>query len=55
MIAQAARRVEDDIIGIAKTVADNYEDEELRSTYVNISLDLYVLGPCCLLLSSEEY
>jgi hypothetical protein len=23
-------------------VADNYEDEELRDTFINISLDLYV-------------
>ncbi|KAJ5903708.1 hypothetical protein N7504_006091 [Penicillium tannophilum] len=36
----AARKVEDDIIGIAKSVAENFDDEELRDTFVNISLDL---------------
>lgn len=34
--------MEDDIIGIAKSVAENFDDEELRETFVNISLDLYV-------------
>lgn len=29
-------------MGIAKTVAENYEDEELRDTFINISLDLCV-------------
>lgn len=33
--------MEDDVVGIAKTVTDNYEDEELRDTLINISLDLY--------------
>jgi len=42
MLFQAARRVEDDIVGIAKSVAENYEDEELRSTFINVSLDLCV-------------
>lgn len=28
--------------GIAKTVTDNYEDEEIRRDFVNIALDLYV-------------
>ncbi|CAI7583248.1 unnamed protein product [Penicillium pancosmium] len=41
----AARRVEDDIVGIAKSVADHYEDEELRDTLVNISLDLVLEQP----------
>ncbi|KAJ5127539.1 hypothetical protein N7448_008318 [Penicillium atrosanguineum] len=41
----AARRVEDDIVGIAKTVSENYEDEELRDTYINISLDLVLEQP----------
>jgi nuclear cap-binding protein subunit 1 len=34
--------VEDDIQGIAKSVTDNYDDEEIRRDFVNISLDLYV-------------
>lgn len=29
-------------MNIAKSVAENYEDEELRETLINISLDLYV-------------
>ncbi|KAJ5902477.1 hypothetical protein N7495_003005 [Penicillium taxi] len=41
----AARRVEDDIMGIAKSVAEHYDDEELRETYVNISLDLVLEQP----------
>lgn len=31
------------MVGIAKTVAENYGDEELRDTFITISLDLYVL------------
>jgi hypothetical protein len=27
---------------IAKSVAENYEDEELRNNYVDIAIDLYV-------------
>jgi hypothetical protein len=27
---------------IAKSVAENYEDEELRKSYVDIAIDLYV-------------
>ncbi|KAF7714113.1 Uncharacterized protein PECH_000339 [Penicillium ucsense] len=41
----AARRVEDDVVSIAKTVAENYEDEELRNTMINISLDLVLEQP----------
>ncbi|KAJ5570344.1 uncharacterized protein N7459_009774 [Penicillium hispanicum] len=41
----AARRVEDDILGIARSVAENYDDEELRDTFVNISLDLVLEQP----------
>ena len=37
--------VEDDVVGIAKTVTDNYDDEELRDTLINISLDLYETMP----------
>lgn len=50
-VHQAARRAEDDVVGIAKTVADNYEDEELRETFVTISLDLCVLAYHYLILS----
>lgn len=38
--------MEDDILNIAKSVAENYEDEELRETLINISLDLYVWRSC---------
>ncbi|KAJ6186362.1 hypothetical protein N7519_007663 [Penicillium mononematosum] len=41
----AARRAEDDVQGIAKTVADNYEDEEIRGDFVNIALDLVLEQP----------
>ncbi|OQE21091.1 hypothetical protein PENSTE_c012G04663 [Penicillium steckii] len=41
----AARRVEDDILGIARSVADHFEDEELKDTLVNISLDLVLEQP----------
>ncbi|CAL5868862.1 uncharacterized protein PFLUO_LOCUS3089 [Penicillium psychrofluorescens] len=41
----AARRVEDDVQGIAKTVVDNYDDEELRETFTNISIDLVLEQP----------
>lgn len=43
--------MEDDIIGIAKSVAENFDDEELRDTFVNISLDLYVCLPTPILRS----
>ncbi|KAJ6092052.1 hypothetical protein N7467_004021 [Penicillium canescens] len=41
----AARRVEDDIQSIAKTVFENYDDEEIRRDFVNISLDLVLEQP----------
>ncbi|KAK5787507.1 hypothetical protein VI817_010004 [Penicillium citrinum] len=41
----AARRVEDDILGIARSVADHFEDDELKDTLVNISLDLVLEQP----------
>ncbi|KAE8377907.1 MIF4G like-domain-containing protein [Aspergillus bertholletiae] len=41
----AARRAEDDVVNIAKSVADNYEDEELRQTFVDISVDLALEQP----------
>lgn len=28
---------------LAKTAADNYDDEEIRDSFVNIAIDLYVL------------
>ncbi|CAI7629132.1 unnamed protein product [Penicillium glandicola] len=41
----AARRAEDDVQGIAKTVTDNYDDDEIRRDFVNISLDLVLEQP----------
>ncbi|CAI7583601.1 unnamed protein product [Penicillium viridicatum] len=41
----AARRAEDDVQGIAKTVAENYDEEEIRRDFVNISLDLVLEQP----------
>ncbi|KAB8256014.1 MIF4G like-domain-containing protein [Aspergillus pseudonomiae] len=41
----AARRAEDDVVTIAKSVADNYEDEELRQAFVDISVDLALEQP----------
>ncbi|KAJ5231329.1 uncharacterized protein N7469_005917 [Penicillium citrinum] len=45
LFVQAARRVEDDILGIARSVADHFEDDELKDTLVNISLDLVLEQP----------
>ncbi|KGO64660.1 MIF4-like, type 1/2/3 [Penicillium italicum] len=41
----AARRAEDDVQGIAKTVTDNYDDMEIRRDFVNIALDLVLEQP----------
>ncbi|KAI9923556.1 hypothetical protein ASPWEDRAFT_168442 [Aspergillus wentii DTO 134E9] len=41
----AARRAEDDVVSIAKTVAENYEDEEIRNSYIEIVLDLVIEQP----------
>jgi len=37
--------VEDEIISIAKTVCDNYEDQELRNSFYQLSLQLVVEQP----------
>ncbi|BCS02405.1 NCBP1 family protein [Aspergillus luchuensis] len=41
----AARRAEDDAVSIAKSVADNYEDQEFRNSFVDIALDLVLEQP----------
>ncbi|KAL4801721.1 MIF4G like-domain-containing protein [Aspergillus unguis] len=41
----AARRAEDDALSIAKNVAENYEDEELRDSFIEIALDLVLEQP----------
>ncbi|KAL3495672.1 MIF4G like-domain-containing protein [Aspergillus germanicus] len=41
----AARRAEDDALSIAKSVSENYEDEELRDNFIDISLDLILEQP----------
>jgi nuclear cap-binding protein subunit 1 len=37
---QAARKAEDDVGGVAKTMTDNYEDEELRTGFTELVLQL---------------
>jgi len=39
------KRVEDEVGGIAKTVSDNYEDEELRTGFYDLTLQLVVEQP----------
>lgn len=39
------KRVEDEIVSIAKTVCDNHEDEELRSSFYELALQLVVEQP----------
>ncbi|KAL3479426.1 MIF4G like-domain-containing protein [Aspergillus californicus] len=41
----AARRAEDDALSIAKSVAENYDDEELRDNFTEIALDLVLEQP----------
>lgn len=41
----AARRAEEDIASIARTVTENYEDEELRNTFIHLVVDLVVEQP----------
>ncbi|KAL3455711.1 MIF4G like-domain-containing protein [Aspergillus heterothallicus] len=41
----AARRAEDDALSIARNVAENYEDEELKDNFIDISLDLVLEQP----------
>ncbi|KAL4766915.1 MIF4G like-domain-containing protein [Aspergillus nidulans var. acristatus] len=41
----AARRAEDDALSIAKNVAENYEDEELRDNFIEVALDLVLEQP----------
>ncbi|EHL01645.1 putative protein kinase gsk3 [Glarea lozoyensis 74030] len=45
-IAESAlKRVEDEIVSIAKTVCDNYEDEELRNSFYDLVIQLVVEQP----------
>jgi len=39
------KRVEDEVTSIARTVCDNYEDEELRNSFYDLSLQLVVEQP----------
>ncbi|PWY64308.1 cap binding protein [Aspergillus heteromorphus CBS 117.55] len=41
----AARRAEDDAISIARSVAENYGDEEFRNSFVDIAIDLVLEQP----------
>ena len=45
-IAQSPlKRIEDEISSIAKTVCDNYDDEELRNSFYELTLQLVVEQP----------
>lgn len=37
---QPLNRTEEDVKSIAKTIAEHYEDEELRSNFVDLALQL---------------
>ena len=39
------KRIEDEISSIAKTVCDNYDDEELRNSFYELTLQLVVEQP----------
>lgn len=39
------KRVEDEVASIAKTVSDNYEDEELRNSFYDLTLQLVLEQP----------
>ena len=39
------KRIEDEISSIAKTVCDNYEDEELRNSFYELTLQLVLEQP----------
>ena len=39
------KRVEDDVAQIAQTVSDNHEDEELRNSFCDLTLQLVVEQP----------
>jgi nuclear cap-binding protein subunit 1 len=39
------KRVEDEVASIAKTVADNYDDDELRNSFLDLTLQLVVEQP----------
>lgn len=39
------KRVEEEVASIAKTVSDNYEDEELRNSFYDLTLQLVVEQP----------
>ncbi|PYH98913.1 putative snRNA cap binding complex subunit [Aspergillus ellipticus CBS 707.79] len=41
----AARRAEDDAISIARSVSENYGDEEFRNSFVDIAIDLVLEQP----------
>jgi len=43
---QPLRKLEDEISSIAKTVAESYEDEELRSNFLDLALQLWVVLRC---------
>lgn len=40
-IFQAARKAEDDVAHIARTITENREDEELKTMFVESIMDMY--------------
>jgi len=45
MAESPLKRVEDEVASIAKTVSDNYDDEELRNSFYDLTLQLAVEQP----------
>lgn len=43
---QPLRKLEDEIRGIASTVAESYEDEELRCNFLDLAVQLWVILRC---------
>ena len=44
---QPLRKPEEEIRTIAKLVAEGYDDDELRGTFLGLALQLYVLMNAC--------
>lgn len=51
---QPLKKLEDEISSIAKIIAESYEDEELRSTFLDLTLQLWVVLRCSQCSSSAN-
>lgn len=49
------KKTEDEISSIAKIVADGYEDEELKTTFVELAVQLYVPRSTCGLRMTDGF